>query len=162
MSSKRANPEFVDIAARDFHLQASSPAINMGTAESIGAGYKLDFDGKVVGISSAVDVGAYEFAPPTLPTITPLNGKPSINYFTTPTPTLTWNRIPGATAYELQVATNNTFTHVIYTFTDNSLSNIISVILPHGLYFWRVRAIDATGGYGVWSAYETFTIGPIP
>ncbi len=61
--SRQANPAFVDIALGDFHLQAASPAVDMGTAESINAGYAVDFDGKLVPIGSAIDVGAYEFVP---------------------------------------------------------------------------------------------------
>ncbi|HEY1303137.1 MAG TPA: choice-of-anchor Q domain-containing protein [Vicinamibacterales bacterium] len=52
-----ANPLFVNLGARDFTLQALSPAIDGGMS----LGYTTDFAGKPVPQGLAPDVGAYEF-----------------------------------------------------------------------------------------------------
>ena len=56
-----ANPLFVNPAARDFHLQSGSPAINTGT--TLGAPYNVDFAGtsRPQPPGGAYDIGAYEF-----------------------------------------------------------------------------------------------------
>lgn len=54
------NPLFVNPAGGDFHLQAGSPLINMGTAVSIVAS---DFDGRPRPQGSNYDIGAYEWMP---------------------------------------------------------------------------------------------------
>ncbi len=54
---KNANPNFVNYADRDVHLQQTSPAVNVG----VSLGYKTDLDGNVVPQGTAPDMGAYEF-----------------------------------------------------------------------------------------------------
>jgi hypothetical protein len=63
LHSRVANPVWVDPANHDFHLQATSPAIDLG----VSVGYSQDFDGALVpqdgnadGVS-VPDVGSYEF-----------------------------------------------------------------------------------------------------
>jgi hypothetical protein len=75
-----ADPKFVNLAGRDFHLQSSSPAINAG----ISIGLTLDRDG-ILRIGSA-DIGAYEYfsgsiVPPPPPTTSAcdLNGDGTTN-----------------------------------------------------------------------------------
>lgn len=53
------DPRFVDIAARDFHLQAGSPAIDQGVLVD---DVTTDFDGTARPHGAAMDVGAMEFA----------------------------------------------------------------------------------------------------
>jgi hypothetical protein len=55
-TEKVANPMFVNLAGKDFHLAAGSPAINYGAA----LGYTVDFDGAAVPVGGTPDVGAYE------------------------------------------------------------------------------------------------------
>ncbi len=52
------DPLFVNLAARDFHLQAGSPAADSGTAIP----QNTDFDGVIVPQGSGYPIGAYEFA----------------------------------------------------------------------------------------------------
>lgn len=51
------NPQFVDLAGRDFHLNVGSPAINKGSSLS----YTLDFDKKPVPSGNLPDIGSYEY-----------------------------------------------------------------------------------------------------
>jgi hypothetical protein len=51
------NPQFVNFAARDFHLQSTSPLINAGELLSV---VPNDFEGNSRPLGSADDVGAYE------------------------------------------------------------------------------------------------------
>ena len=52
------DPLFVNAAGKDFRLQASSQAIDKGTAIS---GLSIDFDGKPRPKGAAFDIGAYEY-----------------------------------------------------------------------------------------------------
>lgn len=85
---------------------------------------------------------------------------PRRNYFTTPTPTLTWNRVSWATEYEVQVDSASTFTTPL-SFTAVVPSNTLEVtttVLPDGTYYWRVRAKKPAGTWGGWSAVESFAV----
>jgi hypothetical protein len=55
------DPLFVDAAAADFHLQASSPAIDSGTSAEAPA---VDFDGNVRPQGAGFDIGAFEHGLP--------------------------------------------------------------------------------------------------
>ncbi len=55
-TEKLANPLFVNLAGRDFHLNSGSPAINAG----IPLGYSRDYDNLSVPVGSAPDMGAFE------------------------------------------------------------------------------------------------------
>ena len=55
-------PLFVDVAARDFHLQTNSPCINAGANTYVDTDTDLDGNPRIAG--GTVDVGAYEFEKP--------------------------------------------------------------------------------------------------
>jgi hypothetical protein len=84
---------------------------------------------------------------------------PQLNYFTTASPTLSWNRISWATGYELDVASSPDFFGATRYTTD---AGVLSVTvdappLDDGRYYWRVRAINPDR-IGLWSRTETFVI----
>jgi hypothetical protein len=56
------DPQFVDAAAGNFHLNATSPCIDAGN-NAYAEGYVADFDGNPRIVHSVVDMGAYEFQP---------------------------------------------------------------------------------------------------
>jgi hypothetical protein len=60
-TSRKVNPLFVNPQARDFHLQASSRAIDAGGVGVLSAGYAVDFDQTPVPQNGKVDVGAFEY-----------------------------------------------------------------------------------------------------
>ncbi len=85
---------------------------------------------------------------------------PSLN---TPTDThwvaLSWNTAnatstPYATGYEVQISPNEDWTNDTVTLPNNGITSNttyeVPISLPHGWYYWRVRAVDA-GGHSDWS-----------
>ncbi len=69
--------------------------------------------------------------------------------------TLFWNEIGGATAYEVEIAKTAEFSKV------SSRRKVNSPVLglpdpPRGRLFWRVRAVNAAGKSGNWSAARQF------
>jgi hypothetical protein len=57
--SRFLDPHFVDIAAKDFHLQSDSPAIAAGTLEGVPVG-ELDLEGSPRIKSGKIDIGCYQ------------------------------------------------------------------------------------------------------
>ena len=57
--SRFLDPHFVDIAAKDFHLQSDSPAIAAGTLDSVPVG-ELDLEGSPRFKSDNIDIGCYQ------------------------------------------------------------------------------------------------------
>jgi hypothetical protein len=55
-------PLFMDVGARDFHLQTNSPCINAGANGYVSTATDLDGNPRIAG--GTVDVGAYEFQDP--------------------------------------------------------------------------------------------------
>ena len=79
---------------------------------------------------------------------------PIRNYFTTSTPTLTWNRISWATNYEIEIDADPNFgTPGHYTRPVNGLSHKVDAPLDDGEWYWRVRAVG-----GTWSKPERFVV----
>lgn len=59
-SSKKTDPEFIDIAGMDFHLRGASPAVDVGSADALAIGLSRDLDGVALPQAGAPDIGAYE------------------------------------------------------------------------------------------------------
>lgn len=75
------------------------------------------------------------------------------------TPSFRWSVVLGAEKYELEVATDSSFSNIV--FTDNTVQNNMSlgVSLPSDkTYYWRVRSIKGTD-ISDWSSVQQFTIG---
>ena len=88
------------------------------------------------------------------------NGAPNRNYYTTNTPTLTWNSVSQAFCYEIQVSGNSLFADAMLHDAGNNLSFMWPVALANGSYFWRVRACTGAdeSSCGAWSVPDTFTV----
>jgi hypothetical protein len=82
-------------------------------------------------------------------------GPPLQNYFTIANPSLTWNRVTGATQYVVQVSKSPLFTTLDYTKTVQADQlSVTTDPLTEGFYYWRVSA-----NLGVtWSATKTFVV----
>jgi hypothetical protein len=73
------------------------------------------------------------------------------------TPNLVWQIVAKATQYEIQIANDENFTVSLLTDTTNNTTYTLSALLD-GTYYWRVQAIDVSGGAGKWSQPRIFTI----
>jgi secreted trypsin-like serine protease len=73
------------------------------------------------------------------------------------TPNFVWQRVTNATQYKIEIDDNNDFSSIIQTSTISSTSYLAGVLLE-GTYYWRVRAIDVSGGEGKWSVVRTVII----
>jgi len=58
-----ADPKFVDLAARNFRLQATSPAVNAGVASAVALDPDHDFEGAARPQGPNPDLGAFELTP---------------------------------------------------------------------------------------------------
>ena len=95
---------------------------------------------------------------PEMPTlIYPANGKAT----TDNTPWLDWSDVTDATAvhYQFQVDDSPDFSSVVFTRTWLTGSGYtVSTVLPDGVYYWRVRAVDAAGNVSAWTTAWSFTV----
>jgi hypothetical protein len=75
-----------------------------------------------------------------------------------PTPAFTWQPTPTATKYQLQIATDNAFTGIVYDDSTLTATSATSPQLNAGRYWWHVRAAN-DAGWGPWSEIWSFTVG---
>jgi hypothetical protein len=99
----------------------------------------------------------------TAPFVFYTDGSPTLNFFTTSTPEISWARITWATQYEVQIATNNTFAVPVLVggasvMRDGSTFSYTTPTLTEGTYFFRVRGLPPAGTAGAWSAIGTFVV----
>lgn len=101
------------------------------------------------------------FAGPIIPqTATPTLSVPIRNYFEVSSVPLSWNRVSWAVGYQVQVATDTLFKHIVWS--DATLSaDTLSVNTPdlgNRPYYWRVRAKTNATTWGGWSIIGAFTV----
>src|SRR5262249_19668560 len=75
-------------------------------------------------------------------------------------PLLTWNPVPGAAKYELDVNFSQDFnssSKVCCSSTTVATGYSPSKILANNTYYWRVRPVNVQGSEGVWTQGATFT-----
>jgi hypothetical protein len=106
--------------------------------------------------SRAVREGAPEAPRPLLPA--PKVKGPYAGQFRAP-PTLTWEAVPGADAYRLELARTADFS-VQYEEATSRTAEITTGALAAGKWFWRVLPIDAQGFVGFPSKIHAFDLQP--
>jgi hypothetical protein len=75
------------------------------------------------------------------------------------TPTLSWNSVLYGNTYQIQIATNSTFTQNAQTMTTGVGALFFTLNpLTNGRYYWHIRAINVNGELGPWSTYRYFTV----
>lgn len=86
---------------------------------------------------------------------------PSNGALLTPTPTLTCAVVPGATSYDVQIASDAAFTTIVQSSTGLSTPSYTATTLTDGIYYVRFRAIN---GYntGAWSSHRGFDVDGTP
>jgi hypothetical protein len=73
------------------------------------------------------------------------------------TPTFKWLNTPDAVLYEFQYDNDSDLSSPIYTVTVRGTFRKPPAMKP-GIYYWHVRAKDASGNWGDWSTPFTITI----
>jgi hypothetical protein len=88
------------------------------------------------------------------------NDAPPINYFTTPTVTLTWTKVIRAVGYGIEVDDTPNFGSPEYSnFSIPASARYIEVgPLPEGTYYWHVIAKRPSGRWIGWSTPDSFVI----
>lgn len=85
----------------------------------------------------------------------PVNLTPSAGELVSGIPVLGWDRVAGATSYDVQVATTDTFASPLVSHSGTvNRQYIPTKQLPSGLLYWRVRVNGAGDSW----ANETFTV----
>jgi len=76
------------------------------------------------------------------------------------TPTLDWSDVtdPSGVSYGLQVDNNDDFSSPAVNASGLAASNYTTAILAQGTYYWRVRAVDGTGGASDWSTAWSLSV----
>jgi hypothetical protein len=74
-------------------------------------------------------------------------------------PPFTWSAVRGAARYEFQLSADGAFRSSVFGRTGSQATNntayTLTTTLADGNYFWRVRALNANGDAGRWSATRT-------
>ncbi len=73
------------------------------------------------------------------------------------TPTLDWDPVTNGVNYLVQISKVVDFSTTYFKATTGN-TEFETNPLPNGKYFWRVRALDASGGKGPWSEIRMFKI----
>jgi hypothetical protein len=77
-------------------------------------------------------------------------------------PAFAWAPVTGADHYEFEIAADPGFNSPVLGFgydqfsTRNTRATLRKTV-PNGDYWWRVRAVDASGGLGAWAPAQAFT-----
>jgi hypothetical protein len=75
-------------------------------------------------------------------------------------PQFSWNPVPGATGYQVEVNSAQDFPVGSKWCCDTQITGTSlspTTLLANGTYYWRVRAIDVRGDAGVWNVGPSFT-----
>ena len=115
------------------------------------------------GTRSAVREFTWSWPTTTTASINPLNPDFGETPFTSErtlksTPEFTWNPIPGAAHYEVEVNSAEGFPPGSTWYKGTTIGTTASPVLAlnNNEYYWRVRAIDSAGNAGVWNPGPSF------
>lgn len=123
-----------------------------GTLGGQGSGNGNFVNGEFFSISKA----AVNFPSPTL-------RDPRQNYLTNNSrPAFSWDKVRGASAYEIMIASDSGFTQIVSIQAINGLSYTSNISLNDNIYYWRVRAYNSSFQPGKFSKTYKFTIDTTP
>ncbi|RMD88210.1 MAG: T9SS C-terminal target domain-containing protein [Calditrichaeota bacterium] len=137
----------------DFHLKSGSPAINAGV--NLSNEFMDDIDGQLR--STFWDIGADEFIASKIPGVPQLLSPANNAIDLPPEITFSWNILPNAEWYHLQVSEESNFNTIF--FEDSLITQTKKTVgsLPlRKTFYWRVRGLNSLG-VGSWSSVRSFT-----
>jgi len=151
------NPEFPDISITDISSDMRYilfTALSNLVASDTNNLYDIYLLDRQTSSLSLISGGITAPSVPTL--IAPANGA------TVPTTTVNFSWQPSAYAasYQIQIATDNGFTNIVYDQTTTN-TNYTQVFTTPGTHYWRVRGINGFGN-GVWSTVRSVTVTALP
>ena len=106
------------------------------------------------GARSAVGAFVSDWPAATTGTVTDLNADPRVF-----DPELSWQPVAGAVAYDVEVNYSQDFaigSKVCCGTRSTGTTVSPTALLANNTYYWRVRAIDASGNAGAWNSGESF------
>ncbi|NQV17243.1 MAG: Ig-like domain-containing protein [Armatimonadetes bacterium] len=113
-----------------------------------------DLNGNV-GVSELIAVIVSEDAAGAVQLIVPENG----GFFFENTPIeFIWQNIENASNYIIFVSSDENFENIEFSFTIPDTSVVVDD-LDHGVHYWKVKALNISTGYEVWSSVSYFYIG---
>ena len=147
-----------------FQVGFSAPESKYGE-HRVAAGYS--------GGNAATAIFTMESNPPPVPQLISPPDRSRMGFMGEVTPTFEWSEVSddSGVRYSLQVATSDNVTA-----TGEFADPLVSVAalgemsytleekdaLPHGTYYWIVRAVDGAENEGEWSAVHSFRVGLLP
>jgi hypothetical protein len=145
-----------------FAVNAQTSATTYTPATSLLVNRKYYWRVSAVSAAGASDWASSSFTTPNPPPA-PILVSPAANALVTDTtPRLDWGNVivPTGTTfghYQIEVALNSTFTNLAQSATTvPSEFTLPTRLLSNTIYYWRVRAANSLGHYGVWSATRYF------
>ncbi len=140
-------------------VAGTESTLTIDPAEQAAPGnYLIDVTGTSPTQIQTVTVGLDLFvsAPGTPGPVSPIDGAENVSL----RPTLSWASVPQAQHYTVEVATEPTFSHLVYTATTKTVSHTLAQALPEDrLYYWRVIAENVCGPSTA-SEAQSFTTQP--
>lgn len=117
--------------------------------------------------AAALVVGTVVAAPvasAAAPSAAPVQTAPSNGGDTGGNPVMSWQAVPGAALYRVQVSTSSAFSPTAYTVDTVNTNATPPTELTNSTFFWRVAAADSSKALGPWSQVWSFrkTAGEAP
>ncbi len=125
----------------------------LGAAGPGSFSFQVEGSGGDLDASETVEITLASDIPPVPAPTSPADGAQDVGL----TPTLAWDPSDEAVGYELEVATDDAFSEVVYSASVEGTSHSVADELATGTdYFWRVSAANVCGD-SAWSSTFSFT-----
>ncbi len=109
-----------------------------------------------------------ESTPPAKPTLDLPADSARVGFISSQAPTFQWAAVtdPSGVSYKLQIASDLGFVSLVVPeisgLTEASYTLPQEQALPHGTYYWKVKAIDGAQNDSGWTAAHSFHVGLMP
>ncbi|MCI0707642.1 MAG: FG-GAP-like repeat-containing protein [Ignavibacteriae bacterium] len=95
-----------------------------------------------------------------LPSGAPTLVSPAIGATVSLTPTLSWNTVSGASTYNVEVATDASFTTIVFSQSSIASTSVTtSQLSGNTVHYWRITPVGNSGAVGTVSLTRNFTTG---